>query len=412
MRILVDHSGYDLLNLGDVAMLQSCVRRLATLWPDAEILVICRAPDRLAQYCPGAVPVALDRTEGMAGRRLLQHVPRRARHALGQAWRIAGPSLVGHGPSRSRPAAGAGSPLEALAASDLVIAAGGGYVTDTWWWHAAGVLSLLSAAQRTGRPTAMLGQGLGPINHPLLRYQARKVLPRLERLGLREGVVGPPLARAFGVPDDRVVVTGDDALEVAVGTPARGGDAIGVNLRVSAYAGLDDAAGRVVTQAVARAARAFDAPLVMLPVSRYPEDGDLAALVRTFAGVDASVTADDLADPDALVEAVHQCRAVVTGSYHAAVFSLAQGVPVVCLTRSSYYDAKFTGLAALFPTACTVVDLTVADFPSRLAAAIEQAWRRPAIDRQAAYAAAVAQRERGRETYGLLRASLAAAAIG
>jgi len=31
-RILVDQSGYDLLNIGDVAMLQACVRRLTRIW--------------------------------------------------------------------------------------------------------------------------------------------------------------------------------------------------------------------------------------------------------------------------------------------------------------------------------------------------------------------------------------------
>jgi polysaccharide pyruvyl transferase WcaK-like protein len=46
VRILVDQSGYDLLNLGDVAMLQSCVARLQMQWPDAEILVITHASAR------------------------------------------------------------------------------------------------------------------------------------------------------------------------------------------------------------------------------------------------------------------------------------------------------------------------------------------------------------------------------
>jgi polysaccharide pyruvyl transferase WcaK-like protein len=41
MRILVDQSGYDLLNLGDVAMLQACVGHLGALWPQAEIAVVC-----------------------------------------------------------------------------------------------------------------------------------------------------------------------------------------------------------------------------------------------------------------------------------------------------------------------------------------------------------------------------------
>ena len=54
MRILVDQSGYDLLNIGDVAMLQSCVTRLRRQWPQSEIMVIAHDPALLAAYCPGA----------------------------------------------------------------------------------------------------------------------------------------------------------------------------------------------------------------------------------------------------------------------------------------------------------------------------------------------------------------------
>lgn len=48
VRILVDQSSYDLLNIGDVAMLQSCIARLWSQWPDAEIMVIAHEPVRLA----------------------------------------------------------------------------------------------------------------------------------------------------------------------------------------------------------------------------------------------------------------------------------------------------------------------------------------------------------------------------
>ena len=57
MRVLVDQSGYDLLNVGDVAMLEVCVARLRTLWPQAAIAVISHDADRLAEYCPGVIPV-------------------------------------------------------------------------------------------------------------------------------------------------------------------------------------------------------------------------------------------------------------------------------------------------------------------------------------------------------------------
>src|SRR6185503_89135 len=68
------------------------------------------------------------------------------------------------------------------------------------------------------------------------------------------------------------------------------------------------------------------------------------------------------------------CRVVVAGSYHAAVFALAQGVPVVALSAAPYYDAKLAGLADLFAGGCRVVSVDDPDFASQLAAALDESW--------------------------------------
>ena len=89
MRILVDQSGYGLLNLGDVAMLQGCVARLRQQWPTAEIRVIAHSPDRLQRYCPDTIAVQ----PTFADRRGLRIFPRKARNTSEQLWRIVGPPL-------------------------------------------------------------------------------------------------------------------------------------------------------------------------------------------------------------------------------------------------------------------------------------------------------------------------------
>ena len=295
MRILVDQSGYDLLNIGDVAMLQSCVTRLRGQWPAAEIMVIATAPERLAAYCPGAI--AIGRT--FADLRSFRLVPRKARLALEQGWKIAGPYLARqHGrpvPGRPRTA------VQAVRAADLVVASGGGYVTDTWWWHASGVLSVLSLAQRLGKPTAMFGQGIGPMERRLLRAQSRAVLPRLTLLGLREDRTGRPLASSLGVPPAALALTGDDALEQgsqpgalaspgALGSPgdlaagSAAGHILGVNLRVSGYAGVDQATAASVASVVRAVATELRADLVGLPVSRYATAADARALRELWPG--------------------------------------------------------------------------------------------------------------------------------
>jgi colanic acid/amylovoran biosynthesis protein len=150
--------------------------------------------------------------------------------------------------------------------------------------------------------------------------------------------------------------------------------------------------------------------VVGLPVSRYAADADIDAIRAAF-NRSTGVVLNDIASPDSLISAAASCRAIVTGSYHAAVFGLAQGVPAVCLTGSSYYAAKFGGLEALFQGACFVVPLDTADYGSRLGAAIHQAWYLPVSARAAARDAAQRLRDAGRVAYAQFRAEADGSAV-
>jgi colanic acid/amylovoran biosynthesis protein len=207
-----------------------------------------------------------------------------------------------------------------------------------------------------------------------------------------------------------VAVTGDDALELIGGSGPAVGGALGVNVRVRGYAGVAASTAGAVGDVVLAAAAALGAPVTGLPVSRSGADGDLDALRTLLRRGPGQAVLDDLASPGDLASAAAGCRAIVTGSYHAAVFGLAQGVPAVCLTRSPYYDAKFGGLAALFPGACLVMPLDTPGWPDRLRAAISAAWHLPAPARVAAWEAAARLRDAGRDAYARFRAEAEAGA--
>lgn len=403
MRILVDQSSYDLLNIGDVAMLQSCVARLRSQWPDAEIMVIAHEPQRLASYCPGTI--AIGRT--FADRPLFRSLPKKLRLMLDQAWKMAAPYFTGRLRAARKPAGRPRTAIQAVRQSDLVVASGGGYLADMWWWHAVGVLSLLALAQRLGTPTAMFGQGIGPVGRRALRAQARMVGPELKVLTLRED--RKEAATSLGIPAAAVRLTGDEAFELAVSQDVSAGRSLGVNVRVAAYARVDRGTAARVGDAVLAAAADLQAPVVGLPVSRYPADSDLAALRALFPPGDSRVgpALEDIASPEQLIAAVGRCRAIVTGSYHVAVFGLAQGVPAVCLTRSPYYDAKFAGLQASFPQACFVISLAGAGAAARLLPAIVQAWHLALPDRAAARDTSERLRNAGRACYAEFRAAVA-----
>jgi len=396
MRILVDQSGHDLQNMGDIAMLQSCVSRLLGQWPDADITVIARSAALLAEFCPDASPIWR-----ASDRRLARCLPGRYR----SLWQTTVPYLsariAGRRVSLSQPR----TALQAVRAADAVVAAGGGYFTDVWRWQAMGVLGNLSMAQRLGKPTAMFGQGIGPIRNRLLRRQARAVLPRLAVLGLREGLMSRDLALSLGARPSAVTVTGDDALELIADDGILGGDALGINLRITRYAGVDRAAAAAIGAAIVAEAAALAAPVVALPVSRHPVESDIESIrcMLRAGRPPADAVPRDLSTPEALARAAAGCRAIVTGSYHGAVFGLAKGVPCVCLTNSRYYDGKFTGLRALFPETCRVIPLDSPGFDVSLRTAIRQAWNIPVPLRAAARVAATQQRAAGRAAYAQFR---------
>jgi colanic acid/amylovoran biosynthesis protein len=254
----------------------------------------------------------------------------------------------------------------------------------------------------------MFGQGIGPISRNTLRAQVAAVLPKLEVIGLREGRIGRDLVLSLGMSPDRVAVTGDDAFELVEGTSPARGNALGLNIRVSGYAGVESTTAAAIGDLVLQAADALQAPVVGLPVSRYEADADLismrALLHRAPSRTD--IVMRDIESPQALISAAASCRAIVTGSYHAAVFGLAQGVPAVCLSKSSYYEAKFGGLQALFPDTCFVVPLDVPDYAAQLSAAILQAWHLPAAARATARDATIRLRDIGRDAYAQLQAEV------
>ena len=366
MHVLVDQSGYELRNSGDVAMLVASVDAIQSHLPAAKVHVLTTDPAHLVRLAPRAVPVRVAPP--------LRPFGPLKRSDLQAAWRyghkFVGPWLCS---DRFKDAGVAG----ALARADLVVSSGGGFINDQFVSHASGVLSLLSAAQRRGVPTAMFGQGLGPLTNPWLKALARRVLPKLERLGLREGAIGPTIAADLGVSADTFRVTGDDALRLAGAgnPPASGGSSLGVNLRMSNYSAVDATHASVVRAALEDFVGRCKPVLLALPVSSYARDSDLCAIADILPASSAQFVIEELPTPQSLAEATANCRAVVTGSYHVGVFALARGIPVVGVSRSEYYDFKFKGLQALFPDlAVQLVSLGDDAARSRLERAISEAW--------------------------------------
>jgi colanic acid/amylovoran biosynthesis protein len=414
MRILIDSGNYQLLNVGDVAMLQIGVERLRELWPSASIAAVTSSPRALAVHCPGvqAVPLAGrvlflgDRFLGRGDRfvpgglrRRLAHVEDRMRRGwpAGLSSLIAVKRALALRPDYSAPRAY----VRALQDANLVIATGGGTFADPFVESALGVLAALAEAQRLNTPTAFMGQGLGPLTNATLRRRMAEVLPHVDLIALRERHESARLLTALGVSPDRIIVTGDDALETAQRrTPRQLGGGIGVNVRVAGYAGVNGGDVDAIRPAVQRVAMRLGAPLVPVPIAHHPDCHDGVAIREMLAeSGDAPQPVPEANTPVKAIDAVSQCRVVVTGSYHAAVFALAQGVPAVGLAATPYYVHKFTGLAELFPGGCETVALDQSDADLALERAIVSAWTNAPGRRDQLLRAARAQIDAGRAAY-------------
>jgi polysaccharide pyruvyl transferase WcaK-like protein len=414
MRILLDGSSHDLANVGDVAMLQMAIRRLSVLWPNAQIDVVTSAPERLATLCPTTYPVSAEGQQQWfgsyghprLGRRRVSAALRAAADTAAMVTRYRLPAtselitrarLRHNGQSETNLT----KFLEALRTADLITISGGGFVTDAFAAYATRVLGTLRAGSARGIPTAMFGQGLGPITDSFLRNVSEKTFSKLDLLALRESVYSLPLAKNLGARSEAIVTTGDDAIEMSWEQRSDNfGNAIGLNLRSASYSGVGDAMLAALRPVIQRAIGPLGAPVIPIPISDHSIRSDLATVEQLLSGYSGSIARDDfLVSPSAVIQRVSRCRLVLTGSYHAAVFALSQGIPTVCIVGSDYYRSKFVGLAGQFGVGCSVAMTEDPDFGTKLLQIIEHAWTSAEIVRAPLREAAQRQIEASKAAY-------------
>ncbi|MFI6865262.1 polysaccharide pyruvyl transferase family protein [Nocardia sp. NPDC050406] len=397
LRVLIDSGDYRLRNRGDIAMLVMTVERVRERWPRARIGVLTKESAVLRGLLPDAEPICVDdgghwgrggfagRLEHAAGTKLTGPASVLWRAATDapsarlrgvRSWAVSGVrTLTGAEPDR-KPDTSPRPPLPAaVAEADLVLTLGGGYVADANRHRAHRMLALLEHAAALGIPTAMLGQGLGPIADADLRSRAADVLPGVDVVAVRERLRGPRLLADLGVAADRTLVTGDDAIEFSYRTrrPEIGSD-LGLCLRVGDYTKLSDSAREALGTAVLASAAAHEATLAPLILSEHHSEDRRATLpllsgaTRTRAPIGRTGTAEDVA------RQVSRCRVVVTSAYHLAVFALSQGIPAIAVTASQYYDDKFHGLADMFGAGLRVVHLDSTDLERELTHQVRELW--------------------------------------
>jgi polysaccharide pyruvyl transferase WcaK-like protein len=419
----VQNGEHWLRNNGDLAMLHVTLSRLQARWPQARIDVLTSSPALLRAYAPGARPIGDGRLPSPSALPSVDRLIRRLGPAAVGPAAVAGlaaqqrttqvldrlrrlPYRLAGRPAPARRPVASGLPVHdrvvaALQDASLVLAMGGGYLTDVDPAQTLRTFGVLARAVEAGVPTALVGQGLGPLTDPALLAHAQRVLPHVDFIGLREGRKGPKLLAELGVPANRIQVTGDDAVELgySVRQPSPGSD-LGICLRVADYSPVATQAKETVGRVVRTAAAREGAALVPLIISEYRSEDRRSTLplVAGYPGVVPPL--GRYVHARAVAERVSRCRVLVTGAYHLAVFALSQGIPVVGLTSSAYYDDKFLGLADMFGGGLRLVGLGEPDLDVVLRNAINSQWQHAPALRDSLQARAVVQIQNGTELFG------------
>ncbi len=410
-RIRVENNSQHHLNVGDVAMLQVAVNRLREAFPEAEIQVPSPAPDRLLGLCPGVqvldaghtpagfspsiIPMSLPfawRLQKEVGSRLDNWFS-----GFPPAWRVLA-ELFRTGSRGQRRAIA--DYLDELDSADLVVGPGGGYFNDSFASGCQSIFMALLLASGSGKPVGLVGQGLGPARDGAVLRLGRTLFPRLSFLGLREGRAGLRLAENIGADAARIFVTGDDAIELGYQSRKdRLGSKIGFNFRLAAYSGTTHEHADMVREAVSIFRDKCGATVVPVPISRQPWEDDLESFRKLFPASTSDSGMNSIpVTPAAIISIVSACRVVVTSSYHAGVFALSQGIPVLAVVKSEYYIDKFQGLSDQFGLGIRIMLLDSSD-AGALAAAIEDLWNGAPNTRPDLLKAALAQVEKGTAFY-------------
>ncbi|MBD2260571.1 polysaccharide pyruvyl transferase family protein [Pseudanabaena sp. FACHB-2040] len=402
--------------MGDLAMLQVGVSRLEKLFPGASINVFTLDPKELKKSLPGTNPISPRGRDTWVWP--LVHKLHNSQHSsLRQKWQGIERYLIQHQPQlrsfvlklKLQRFPDESIEMERflglLREADLVVATGGGFVTDTFMKITSPKLDTLAYAAKLGKKTAFLGQGLGPLENPANYRKAKEALAMADLIFLREKRVGLPLLTEMGVESNKIAVTGDDAIELAFNARQPNvGSAIGINLRMASYSSVNHDYVDNLRSVLHRVALEKSADLLPIPIEHAANNqsthADSNSIKSLLCGYDNSSDGGaSLNTPLKVIQQVSKCRFVITGSYHAGVFALSQGIPVLGLAKSKYYIDKFSGLAEQFPGGCEVILLSDQEFKETLELKMNNLWENAEKLRPQLLASAQEQIELGHLAY-------------
>ena len=365
-------------------MLQAAVQNIESLVEDVRLHIVTTNPKRLKRFCPSAIPIDAHRLAHWQAAKIAP-IPQRITPAfilntirsLEDAYKFNHPKRALHYARLNRGWAHEPTPdfediFSLVSSADAVIATGGGYLNDVFKQQATGILHTLRIAQQLGKPTALFGQGIGPFTNKKLFRRVKRILASANLVSLREPIQAKAFYEKAGLKYNPAQVTGDDALSLISDTqPQLTNTCFGINIRDAGYANYSNKTNLQLKPILQQIYTDFDYPWLPVPVDISESKNDEQAARELINPGNIAKDYNTPQSPQELIELITHCKLVITGSYHAAVFALSQGVPVCALAKSPYYFGKFAGLQVLFKSGINTVDLSSPKLGARFHKAIE-----------------------------------------
>ena len=298
--------------------------------------------------------------------------------------------------------------VHAVAAADGVLVSGGGNLNSTWPEHVYERACVAQLAARLGTPLVVTGQTLGP--HLTERHGrlVSSIVTSAQLVGVREQASWQ-VARDLGVPEERLVLTVDDAAELS-GEYAGRPTTPYVAATFSPHAGLVDVEEYVsaLARTLDHVVETYDVDVLLVPhhTSGDAGDGDVA-MHRAVAERTTCGRVRELGQLTARETAAvaHGAALVLSTRYHPLVFAVAGGVPAIGVGVDRYTTVKIVGAlenygvgAYALPVA-SLLDGTVVE-------AVDEVWSRREELAETLRAASGRRRDRSAEFWDAVARAL------
>ena len=199
-------------NVGDEAYIEVSLRTIRQQYPAAEISMISYDPDNSrALHDVDDVCLMPRMNKELASK------PTWLRRLLSLTQCLQYLLVFILGTARICPDPQVRSVIKQIKHADVLVGFGGGLLNDHYPGTSLVYLGLLLAAKRLGKKTALLAQSVGPILGPVHHWLARKILPGIDLITVREKTSLAFLLR-MGVPSDKLSLTLCPAFFIGTGT--------------------------------------------------------------------------------------------------------------------------------------------------------------------------------------------------